>query len=157
MLTEENINTQLIPHDLLKKNKFRSDWPFGRKIVRKEFNREEEEESNEEDSFLGGARSNSSSSEDEFHSEDDELSQLAEEIEERMEEMNRMEDESYVSLESGHQSQLLNDEWDYSNSHDDLSSGNSGMDGYPEDEDRIIEEEIQRELEANAEMGSEED
>ena len=31
MLTEESINHQLIPADIMKKNKFKNDWPFGRK------------------------------------------------------------------------------------------------------------------------------
>ena len=31
MLSDESINNQLIPADVLKKSKFRSDWPFGTK------------------------------------------------------------------------------------------------------------------------------
>ena len=31
MLSEESINNQLIPADVLKKSKFRNDWPFGSK------------------------------------------------------------------------------------------------------------------------------
>ena len=36
MLSEECINNQLIPADVLKKSKFRGDWPFGgRKKIRR--------------------------------------------------------------------------------------------------------------------------
>lgn len=31
MLTEDSINAQLIPPDVLKKNKFKSNWPYGKK------------------------------------------------------------------------------------------------------------------------------
>ena len=49
--------------------------------------------------------------------------------------MERMEQEEYLSPEEVNQSQLLNDEWDYSNSR----SVQEEEDEYPEDDDRIIE------------------
>ena len=45
-------------------------------------------------------------------------------------------EEEYVSMESNNQSQLLNDEWDYSNSQGSDSEGEICI--YPEEDDRII-------------------
>ena len=101
---ENCINTQLIPADILKKNKFRSDWPFGKKGHRKRrrINDFQSDDSNRSDSSSDGF-----SSEDE---EDDQLSNLSEEFEERMAEIERMEEESYLSMSNNdsNQSHLQN-------------------------------------------------
>ena len=55
MLTEESINQQLIPGDVLKKNNFKSDWPFGKKEKqrRRSFSSDGDGEHNDSDeSFL---------------------------------------------------------------------------------------------------------
>jgi hypothetical protein len=76
-------------------------------------------EHSEEDSFLDHIREDSDSG----MSEEEEGSNSSDDIEEGLQELDRIaqDEESYVSFESGHQSQLLNDEWDYS-SNDDLPS-----------------------------------
>lgn len=83
-------------------------------------------------------------------SDEEDASDVSEELEERMAEFDRMqEEESYISLGSGHQSQLLNDEWDYSNSGSESGSNSDDMSDYPrypQHDDHIIEEEIMREL-----------
>ena len=138
MLNENNINSQLITNEVLKKNVFKGDWPYTKRAARKR-RRDRFEEDEEEEDSLGRV----SSEEEEEDSEEDSESGSQSEFEDRMAELERMEQESYVSLESGHQQGLMNEEWDISNSED----GDLGEEGYPHHDDRIIEEELIRELE----------
>lgn len=86
--------------------------------------------------MLGLSHSDSSMT-DEMMDEDDSIG--ASEIEEERRAALEMLEEEYISLESNNHSQLLNDEWDYSNSQEDLS-GSEDMGMYPEEDDRIIEQ-----------------
>ena len=74
MLSEECINNQLIPADILKKNKFKSDWPFNkRKRHRCPHHRQPFDEDSEEDSYNILNQSDSSEDSDEM-SEDEDIS-----------------------------------------------------------------------------------
>ena len=97
MLSEECINNQLIPADILKKSKFKSDWPFNRRKRghRCPNNRHHFDEDSEEDSYNILNQSDSSEDSDEM-SEDEDISNMEQELEQM--ELQRMEEESYLSI-----------------------------------------------------------